>query len=835
MRQSKLLFLLVVLMSMTSNKSYAYDIAVKNVDDITIYYRWINEKSELAVDKKEYEHYSGNVIIPESVDYNGKYYSVTAIGMSAFSQCENLSSVIIPNSVTSIDYLAFSYCTQLTSIDIPNSVISIAQMAFLGCSSLESINIPNSVISIGYGAFDGCNSLTAVNISDLSSWIGINFNYYCDDPGPGYEKHYYYANPLRYAHHLYLNGEEVTNLVIPDGVTSINKYAFDGCTGLTTVTIPNNIISIEDYAFPNCGDLNSVIIGSGVTSIGYRAFSGTNIKKTIWLTNTPPSGYEYSGANGTINYVSNEHYNFLENKVCYHFLSSYFFVDGIMYVPISPSDRTCDAIDCRYNESVENVNIGQTISNKGITLIVKNVNPYTCYGNYHIKDVKLSFGGDIGDYAFYGCSGLNTATVSNKGSIGTSAFQSCKSLTTATINNQGNIGASAFQTCSAMTTATINNQGGIGQNAFSECPLLETAELGQNVTSIDGYAFSGCSKLKSIVIPDAVITLGSYAFTNCADMTSVKTGNGIETIDECTFLGCSSLNEINIGSKVKTINKYAFSGCSALPSITIPQAVTTIGNNVFYNCTSLAKVTIADSETTLTFGYNNISYYDSNPIFSSCPLNYVYIGRDITYQTSSSYGYSPFYRNTTLKEVKITDKETDISKNEFYGCTNLQTVTIGDGVTTIGSRAFSGCSSLKYFAFGSKVQDIGQEAFSDCTALTEISSKAYTPPVCGSQALDDINKWECKLVVPKDRTLAYQDAEQWRDFFFMEEGEPSYNIISGDANGDGKVDSSDINAIVDYIMIGKTEGFIFNNADTNGDQKVNVADIVQILNIIKAQ
>jgi hypothetical protein len=359
---------------------------------------------------------------------------------------------------------------------------------------------------------------------------------------------------------------------------------------------------------------------------------------------------------------------------------------------------------------------------------------------------------------------------------------------------------------------------------------METAEIGLKVTTIENNAFSYCSKLQSIEIPDAVTSIGSYAFQNCEAMASAKIGNGVETVNDYSFSGCSSLNEIVIGSKVKVINQNAFEGCSALSSIIIPQTVTNIKDYVFYNCTSLNEVNISDSNIELNLGSNG-----NNPLFSSCPLKTIYIGRNINYNTSSDYGYSPFYRNTSLKTVKITDKETEISENEFYGCSNLQSVTIGDGVTTIGSHAFSGCQSLKFFAFGSKVQDIGQEAFSDCTGLTEISSRAYTPPVCGSQALDDINKWECKLVVPKDRTLAYQDAEQWRDFFFMEEGEPSYSIISGDANGDGKVDSSDINAIVDYIMIGKTEGFIFNNADTNDDQKVNVADIVQILNIIKAQ
>ena len=190
--------------------------------------------------------------------------------------------------------------------------------------------------------------------------------------------------------------------------------------------------------------------------------------------------------------MSNDQFN-IDNKVVYKYLSSYFDVAGIRYVPVSPSERTCDAIDCIYDESAENINIGETVTNKGITLTVLKVNPYTCYQNKHIKDVKLSLGGDVGDYAFYGCTGLNTATVSNKGTIGTYAFSSC----------------------SALTTATIHNQGGIGGGAFSGCSLLETAELGQNVTSIGGKAFMNCSKLKSIVIPDAVTSIGSYAFSGC--------------------------------------------------------------------------------------------------------------------------------------------------------------------------------------------------------------------------------------------------------------------------------------------------------------------------------
>jgi len=161
----------------------------------------------------------------------------------------------------------------------------------------------------------------------------------------------------------------------------------------------------------------------------------------------------------------------------------------------------------------------------------------------------------------------------------------------------------------------------------------------------------------------------------------------------------------------------------------------------------------------------------SSPLFADCPLDSVYIGRNISYSTASSQGYSPFYRNTSLRSVFITDKETEISPNEFYGCTKLKNVRIGDGVTKIGDWAFSGCANLDYFAFGSSVETIGKEAFSDCTAVTRLMSRAQTPPVCGTQALDDINKWNCTLTVPVGYLSAYQAADQWKEFFFIEEGD----------------------------------------------------------------
>ena len=100
--------------------------------------------------------YTGSVVIPESITYNGTTYSVTSIGESAFFWCDGLTSITIPNSVTSIGENAFAYCSGLTSITIPNSVTSIGDNAFYACRGLTSITIPNSVTSIGNYAFAYC-------------------------------------------------------------------------------------------------------------------------------------------------------------------------------------------------------------------------------------------------------------------------------------------------------------------------------------------------------------------------------------------------------------------------------------------------------------------------------------------------------------------------------------------------------------------------------------------------------------------------------------------------------------------------------------------------------
>ena len=157
----------VLLMSIMSVSAFAEDVEINGIR-----YSLNDETLEAEVAKKYGEKYSGDIIIPETVDYDGKTYSVISIDKYAFEYCSGLTSVTIGNSVTNIDDYAFYECSGLTSVTIGNSVTSIGRFAFAYCSGLTSVTIGNSVTSIGVNSFSGCSGLTSVTIPNSVTSIG---------------------------------------------------------------------------------------------------------------------------------------------------------------------------------------------------------------------------------------------------------------------------------------------------------------------------------------------------------------------------------------------------------------------------------------------------------------------------------------------------------------------------------------------------------------------------------------------------------------------------------------------------------------------------------------
>ncbi len=523
----------------------------------------------------------GKLVIPATVTSNGKQYTVTAIGGSAFYAANSFSvnntikSVELPNTITTIGSAAFSQCANLKSIEIPAGVQTLNSSVFKNCTALETVTLNEGLKEIGQETFYGCTALTEINLPNslqtIVRWSFIKAG--------------------------------LTKLTCPENLNTIQSGAFNNCTNLKDITLNENLQTIESTVFEHCG------------------FSEITVPAS---TNVDPSAF--NSCTGTIKVHTTQLYAALvNNKEKYHFTYTVQLLGSLQNIEFDDGDYHFIIIDADNKE----------VQLTGMSAAYKQANGNTKpSGALTIPDQASGYGNSytvtsIGVSAFNGCAGLAEVNLpesltnisqdsfrecyglsrielpNNIKTIDSTAFVSCKNLSEIKWPaNLESIGDGAFQTCPITTLQLPDTLQQIGDGAFYNCQELQNVILPDNLQSIGEQAFEYCAKLEAVSLPTGLKEMGTSVFAFCPNLKTVTFPANINLtkLPNSAFASCTSLENIELPASIKTIGTEAFSTCTSLQSVTLPENLEVLEQGAFFNCTSLSgKLQLPESLTNIGY------------------------------------------------------------------------------------------------------------------------------------------------------------------------------------------------------------------------------------------
>ena len=766
MKRNYLKTLLAILLLMCSAVAGAQDFTANGIS----YNILSTDDKTLEVTKGSY---SGAVIIPASVIYNGTTYSVTSIGNNAFWSCRNLTSITIPNSITKIPKQglrgAFSGCTNL------KTVINFSNLTFTKGSSSNGyvafyadkvINAPNGSIEgdFVWSTIDGVNT--------LCGYIGNQTELYLPKD---YKGENYVIGSGAFEGHTDLN-----MVIIPESVTGIGNDAFYGCTSLKTV------INFSNLTFTKRSSSNGYVAYYADKVI--NAPNGFIEEVFVWST--------IDGVNTLCGYIGNQTELYLPKDYKgenYVIGSGAFEGHTDLNMVIIPESVTGIGNDAFYGcTSLESITIPNSVNN-------------------------------IGGYAFSGCASLANINIGNGVTmIKNGTFGNCTSLTSVTIpNSVTEIGNDAFYGCTSLESITIpNSVNNIEGYAFYGCTSLANINIGNGVTMIKNGTFGNCTSLTSVTIPNSVTTIGNYAFKGCSRLTSVTIPNSVTRINANAFSGCTNLKNLHIEDGEKGLyiesdhTSGVFNNC-ILDTLYLGRNLSVpASTKPFYK--QLRSITFGSNVTTIPayiFQYSDIrKLHITKNIASIGDYAFTHNAnlKEITVDAENSYYTSPAGSNVIIE--KATGKV-------ILGCPGA---VIPDGTSAIGNGAFNGITGITSITIPESVKSIGEWAFDACADLEEIYLTAKEPAIIFGNTFSD---YSVTLYVPAGSKAAYQAADYWSNFTNIIEKEATV----GDIDGDGAVEVSDITLMVSMIL-GELPSTP--SADLDNDGAVEVSDITTLVDII---
>ena len=784
--------------SVTSAGNLVNQVDLTQIDKITnlTLHGELNGTDILVIRKMkglEYLDMTDTKIVNGGDSYYDEYVTSEDVIGSYFFNNPNLITIYLPNTIKKIDEYAFDNFKGLKTVLIGNSTTNIEKYAFRGCG-ITIIEIPKSVTKIAEYAFSECRELENLIICGGRNHISISEKAFADCM----IKEIYLGRNCSCYNSYYVQSpfyelDSLQNVLIGKQVSRIYDRAFSNCGLLKELKIEDSADSIEIESNFYESPIENLYLGRNIVESLERPFSDMETLKNVQIGDsvTRINKYAFSGCIG---------------------LNAIVIPDSVESIGQGAFSGCGELKDVRFGTSV------------------KVIGSYAFSGCENIHSIVLPASVEIiGSQSFYGCSNLSSADLGkNIKRIGYSAFSRCVNLKAISIpDSVKSIDDFAFDGCTSLSSIVLGKSiVHIGDNAFRDCVGVIAVKIPQTVNYLSG--FGGCVNLQEINIPNAVTQIGNNAFQNCAKLNTVTLPDSIYGIGNCSFEGCIGLTDITIPNSVTTIGYCAFKGCTGLSSIAIPNSVTRL-ESTFEDCSGLKNVVIEDGVNELEI-YAVHSSYDSKDVFYNCPLEKVYIGRNLLYDRQF---YAPkgcsFKNCTTLDSLVIGGNVTRIQNSFFSGCINLQFADIGNAVRQIGEQVFNGCANLQTVNIGSSVENIGNNAFSGCTNLTTINSLNPTPPSIEDESFMEATYNTATLYVPNGRKTIYWLHPYWENFYnIVEKDFPTTGIVENvfeKTDYGYRIDNYGITFTKENegVRIYTSQGFLLYNGKSSIGQTINLS------------
>ena len=456
--------------------------------------------------------------------------------------------------------------------------------------------------------------------------------------------------------------KSLKNIEIPDGITSIENYAFCQCWSITSLSVPESVTSIGTGAFRFCGDLKEIKLPSNLTVLSDSLF----------------------GADANLEYIT---FGDAEKT------------DTVIIPETVQKIGNYVFMNC---EKIKNINLPANLKSIGKTCFQGCI---SLTGLFIPQSVESIGGGIFGD-----CDALQSVEIEDENNN----FIFKDGIL---YDVKNGILVSAVNSLIPEKVIVDECTKTIDYSAFADCNNLYEIEIPQGVVNIGEKAFARLDNLKNIDIPDSVTNITTLAFYRCNGLVSVQVPGSVTAIKNGTFRECNNLKKVILNEGVAKIEGSAFVFCSSLEQIKLPQSLVSIGSGAFDNCTSLISVELPDNAIISSDTFKECKNL-SDIVISDTNNNYI-VKNGILYNKNMTriLCYPAGIKDT---EFFVPDTVKTIGDFAFYGTKALESINIPDSVTNIGTDAFGECSGLKEVVIPDSVTSMGEAVFYKCTSLEKV-------------------------------------------------------------------------------------------------------------------